>query len=264
MTALDLAPDLDLARRFVAGLDLPGRVLLCGVTGSHYYGFPSPDSDLDLKGIYLAPTRQLLGLGSPADVFDRITLFEGAEHDITLTEARQALDLLLRGNGNMLERITTPYQLFPTPELDQLRALARGTLSRKYFRHYQGFFRGMCREHERAERPSAKTLLYAYRVALTGVHLLQTGEVVADLRVTAREHGYPDALELIALKQAGGEHGLLPPGLDAHHRAAWPRLASDLEEAHAESPLPDQPANGAELSAWLVERRLRALVPGDR
>ena len=253
------APDLDRARRFLASLPLPGRVLLCGVTGSHFYGFSSADSDLDLKGVHLAPTRALLGLGNPADSFDRIADFEGVEHDVTLTEARQALDLLLRGNGNMLERIVTPWQLHASPELEELRAFARGTLSKKYFRHYQGFFRGMCREHERAERPSAKTLLYVNRVALTGRHLLQTGELVADLRVTAPEHGYADALELIALKQAGAEHGAVPSDLDALHRAAWPRLAAELEEAHADSPLPDQPGNAADLSAWLVDLRLRAL-----
>ena len=47
-------PDLALARRFVEAHPPPGRVLLCTITGSHNYGFPSPDSDLDIKGIHLA------------------------------------------------------------------------------------------------------------------------------------------------------------------------------------------------------------------
>lgn len=257
---MDMSPDLDLARRYLAACELPGRVLLCGITGSHYYGFASPDSDLDLKGIHVAPIRQLLGLGRPPEAFDRIEDFEGRECDITLTEARAALDLLLRGNGNMLERVMTPYQLVDSPELHELRAFALASLSRRYFRHYQGFFRGSCREHERAERPTAKGLLYAYRVALTGIHLLRTGEMVADLRETAPRHGYDAALELIAIKQAGVEHGAVSSEVDARHREAWPRLASDLEEAHHGSPLPEQPANASELSEWLVRLRLREIV----
>ena len=156
----------------------------------------------------------------------------------------------------------TPYQLVDTAELAELRALALAGLSRRFFRHYQGFFRGTCREHERAERPTAKGLLYAYRVALTGIHLLRTGELVADLRETAPQHGYEGALELIAIKQAGIEHGAVTAEVDARHREAWPRLASDLEEAHANSPLPEQPANAAEVSEWLCELRLRELTPG--
>jgi len=255
------APDLDRARAFIEALDLPGRPLFCGVTGAHFFGFASPASEIDLRGIYLAPTAQLLGLSSPAEVVDYRGERDGFLHDLSLSEARGALDLLLRGNGNVLERLLTPWQLYDTPQLAQLRQLARGTLSRKYFRHYQGFFRGMCREHERAERPTLRTVLHVYRIALTGVHLLQTGELIADLRLTAPAYGYPDVLDLLERKRDTGPRGPLEPALDAQHRALWPRLAAALEEAHARSPLPDQPGNAAQLSAWLIDLRLQDLRP---
>ena len=108
-------------------------------------------------------------------------MFDGLECDYTSHEARKALSLLLRGNGNMLERILSPFQLYETPELDALQALARGAISKRFADHYRGFFKGMCREHERSEEPHAKTLLYAYRVALTGIHLLRTGELIGDV-----------------------------------------------------------------------------------
>ncbi|MCB9566278.1 MAG: nucleotidyltransferase domain-containing protein [Myxococcales bacterium] len=258
----DLAPDLDLGRRYLESITLPGRVMVAAVTGAHLYGFPSPDSDLDLKGIYLAPLRSLLGLGRPAESFDRMVVFDDVEVDLTLTEARQALDLLLRGNGNMLERILSPWQLQPSDELEELRALARRTISKKYFRHYQGFFRGKCRDHERSEAPGAKSLLYIYRVALTGIHLLHSGELCADLRVTAPRYGYDDALDLIALKTMGSERGSIAAPVDAHHRGNWQRLATDLEEAHATSSLPEQAPNAGELSEWLIQRRLAELDAG--
>ncbi len=62
-----LTPDLEIGRRFVDGNKPPGQMLLCAVTGSHHYGFPSPDSDLDLKGIHLSPIESLLGLEDPVE-----------------------------------------------------------------------------------------------------------------------------------------------------------------------------------------------------
>jgi hypothetical protein len=260
-TTLDhaLLPDLDRARRFLAAQPAPGRAIVCAITGSHIYGFPSADSDLDLKGIHVAPIRRLLGLTRPAESFDRLEIFEGAELDLTLTEARLALDLLLRGNGNMLERILSPLQLIDGPALAELQALAKGALSKRFFRHYQGFFRGKCRDHERSEQPRAKSLLYVYRVALTGIHLLRSGALETDLSVLAPLYGYEDALDLIALKRQGSERGALPDPLDDHHRGSWPRLASDLEEAYATSGLPETAPNADALSQWLIELRLREL-----
>jgi len=42
-------PDLSRARRFVAAHPPPGDPIVVAVTGAHLYGFPSPDSDVDLK-----------------------------------------------------------------------------------------------------------------------------------------------------------------------------------------------------------------------
>lgn len=250
---------LDLARRFVAGHPPRGELLLCAVTGSHIYGFSSPDSDIDLKGIHQVPTRDLLGFAGVAETHDRLQVFEGVECDLTTHELRKALGLLLGGNGNMLERIESPIQLHETAALAELRALSKGARSTRYVRHYAGFFKGMCREHERSAAPRAKTLLYAYRVALTGAHLLATGELECDLRRLAPTHGFGEALELVAYKAAADEKAAVPAEVDARHRANWPRLEAYLDAARDRSPLPAEPANVAACEAWLVERRLAAM-----
>jgi predicted nucleotidyltransferase len=252
-------PDLELGRRFILTCAVPGDVFQCAVTGSHDYGFSSPDSDLDLKGVFIAPTRALLGLKRPSDSVERIAEFEGVECDLSLIEIGRALGLLLAGNGNMLERLLSPFQLYDSPEIEELQALARGAVSRRFVRHYQGFFRGKCREHEREPPPRAKNLLYAYRVALTGVHLLRTGELEADLRRLAPLYGYDDALSLIRLKVEGAEKGVVSQEIDQAHRAAWPRLEHDLRAALEHSPLPEDPPNEAACEAWLVELRRRRL-----
>ncbi|MGF1466855.1 MAG: DNA polymerase beta superfamily protein [Sandaracinaceae bacterium] len=252
-----LKPDLDMARRF-AVMNAPlGELLHVGLVGAHYYGFPSADSDLDLKGMHIAPTASMLGLCPPPDTHDVLEVFEGVEHDLTTHEVQKALTLLLRGNGNVLERLMTPMQLVENEDLEALRGLAEGALCKRFGSHYRGYFGGMCREH--AREPRAKSLLYAYRAALTGVHLLRSGEVRGDVVANARDLGLDDVEELVAFKRDAGEKSALDPGLDAKHRMRWPALEAKLDEAMAKTHLPDEPLNVDAVDAWLVRRRLDAL-----
>jgi len=250
-----LTPDLELGRRFLAAHPPPGEILACGITGAHLYGFPSPDSDLDLKGVHLAPTAAFLGLGRPPESFDRLLAFAGVECDYTSHEAGKALGLLLRGNGNLLERLCSPLQLYPTEAAAQLAALARGAASRRFARHYRGFFRRTCLAHRNETVPCVKTMLYAYRVALTGVHLLRTGELVADLGALAPQYGFSGALGLMDRKRAGAEKIALAAEEDAEHRSRWPALEKVLLEAEQASPLPEEPSNRDACEAWLVALR---------
>lgn len=252
-------PDLSLGRRFIERHPPPGRVLVCAVTGSHHYGFPSPDSDLDLKGIHLAPTASLLGLRPAPETHDRLLEFDGVECDLTTHEIQKALSLLLRGNGNMLERIHSPFQLYATRERQELLELSKGALSKRFFSHYRGFFKGICHEHEKLGQRHGKSLLYAYRVALTGVHLLNTGEVVGNLMELAPLYGFPAAQGLAERKMRTAEKVVLAEDEDAEHRAAWPKLNALLEQAHEQSPLPDAPKNEPALNDWLTKLRLSDL-----
>jgi predicted nucleotidyltransferase len=226
------------------------------VTGAHLYGFPSADSDVDLKAIHLAPTPRVLGLGPVMATHDVLIDFEGLEHDFTSHEAGKALALLLRGNGNMLERILSPMQLVCSPEVEALQALARGAVSRRFHAHYRGFFGGVRREDAQSPTPVAKKLLYAYRVALTGIHLMRTGALEANLSALAAEYRLPEVLELIERKARGAEKGAIDPNEASAHRARLDELGARLERCHETSPLPEEAPNSDALDAWLVETRL--------
>lgn len=252
-----LAPDLERGLRFLDAQRFPGRLVQCGVTGAHFYGFPSPDSDLDLKGVHLAPTEELLGLATPDETFDVLTDFEGVEHDLTTHEVAMALGLLLRGNGNVLERFLSPFQLVSGAVRDELAELARGAIAKNFHRHYRGFFSGMRREHERERR--AKTLLYSYRVALTGAHLLRTGELVGDVRVLAPRYGFAEVLELAELKARTQEKVVLDDAMDARFRGRWPDLERELASSLEASELPDEPTNREAIERWLRATRLAEL-----
>src|SRR5216684_6824727 len=79
--------------------------LVVSLSGAHAYGFPSPDSDLDLKAIHVAKTEDLLGFDVPAPTVDRAEVIDGVEVDYTSNELAHALSGSLGGNGNFIERV---------------------------------------------------------------------------------------------------------------------------------------------------------------
>jgi predicted nucleotidyltransferase len=40
----------------------PYPLLFATVSGAHLYGFPSPDSDYDLRGVHILPVEEVVGL----------------------------------------------------------------------------------------------------------------------------------------------------------------------------------------------------------
>ncbi len=237
--------------------------MICAVTGAHLYGFPSPDSDLDIKGIHMQSAEEMLGLNPNTAPHDRTEVFCGVECDLTTNEAAESLRLLLSGNGNMLERILSPLQAVESIDLHQLRELAVGSLSRKFARHYSGFLKGMRREI--GNDPTVKGLLYAYRVALTGTHLLRTGELEPNITVLAPLYGQSDVVdELVGLKRSGVEHATITADFAASHHANLDGLALRLSEVEQSSPLPSEPRNTKEINDWLINRRMQARIPNAR
>lgn len=224
------------------------------LSGAHAYGFPSPDSDLDLKAIHVAPTRALLGFEPPAQTFDRAEIVDEVEIDYTSNELAPALVGVLQGNGNFLERVLGRTAFASSPLRASLAPLVRPALSRRVHRHYRGFASSQLRALERD--PTVKKLLYVLRTAVTGTHLLRTGELETDLTRLAGDYGLRDAHDLVVAKRAG-ERTVADPSL----LEAWkPRLGAVLEgldDALRASLLPEEPPGSAakDLEAWLVDVR---------
>ena len=100
-----------------------------------------------------------------------------------------------------------------------------------------------------------KPLLYAYRVSLTGLHLLRTGEVNASLPALAPEYGLAHLTDLIAMKVK--EKATAHPPVEEHD-AALQSLQAQLTLAYERSSLPAEPTNRAALNDFLVRVRLTA------
>jgi predicted nucleotidyltransferase len=142
-----------------------------------------------------------------------------------------------------------------------LLELGKGCVTKPTVRHYQGFARGR-RKRLAEPDPTVKHLLYAYRVLLSGIHLMQTGEVVANIQVLNERFRFTEIDDLVARKRAGAEKMALDERDLDHHGALLDRLEAKLAEAHDASQLPDEPTSGAALHDFVVRLRLNAARPG--
>jgi predicted nucleotidyltransferase len=229
--------------------------LVVSLSGAHAYGFPSPDSDLDLKCVHVVPTASLLALephGTPSA--ERLEVVDGVEVDYSSNELGPVLLGVLQGNGNYVERLLGAHTLRGSAELEAVRPLVRKVLSRRLHRHYRGFAQSQSREWEKTGFRSTKKLLYVLRTSLTGTHALLTGEVETDLTALMDRYGFGEAGELVAWKRRG-ERSELPEALSEHWRGQVGRAFERLDEARERSVLPEEPEGAAELEAWLLSVR---------
>jgi predicted nucleotidyltransferase len=242
--------DTEALRRLVEGQGY--APLFVTVSGAHLYGFPSPDSDVDLRGAHLLPLRDVVGLDLPEQTVERQLDLAGVEVELVSHDLGKYLRLLVKNNGYVLEQIFSPLVVTGQGFLDQLRPLARRCITRHHYHHYRGFLATQRKLLDRQQPKITKTVLYAYRVVLTGIHLLRTGAVEAHLPRLAQEYRRPFLSELIAQKRQ--EKG---PASDldwAFHGAQLRELEGQLEGAFQESTLPDERDRRA-VSEFLVSWR---------
>ena len=142
------------------------------VSGAHLYGFPSKDSDLDLRGVHLLPLDEIVGLETGEETVAFMWDQAGVEADVVTHDLAKFCRLLLRRNGYVLEQVTSPLVLSTSPVHEELKELVPGLLTRNHAHHYLGFARTQWRAFE-DER--LKPLLYTFRVLLTGIHLMRSG-----------------------------------------------------------------------------------------
>lgn len=248
----------DVVHAYVAQESARRHHLVVYLSGAHAYGFPSPDSDYDLKCVHVAPTRDLVGLTVRDGAADRIETIDGVEIDYGSNEIGPVLRGVLRGNGNYLERMLGELVLAEdAPTIRSLRPLLRRSLSRLVHRHYHGFAQSQLKAALESEPPAAKKVLYVLRTALTGTHLLRTGELITDLGALAGPYGFEDAAELIAAKKAG-ERVALAPATWVRWRGELDRAFAVLDAARRDSNLPAETPEEAVtgIENWLVNLRL--------
>lgn len=248
--------EFDQLRPIVAAQPFP--LLFATVSGAHLYGFPSPDSDYDLRGVHILPVRDLVGLYEPQETIQTEKIVDGFELDLVTHDVAKFMNLMLKRNGYVLEQLLSPLIVHTTPEHVELKALAPLCLTKHHAHHYLGFSETQWRLFEKESPSRVKPLLYVYRVLLTGIHLMQTGEVEANLVRLNQTFGLPYIPDLIARKTGGIEQTTLVDADVAFHQREIERLTHMLESARDTSFLPEVPTAKPALNDLLL--RVRGLT----
>jgi predicted nucleotidyltransferase len=236
----------------------PYPLLFATISGAHLYGFPSPDSDFDLRGAHVLPLEKIVGLDVHDETVQDSRIIEGLEMDIVSHDVRKFFGLLLKKNGYVLEQLFSPLIVQTTPQHAELKTIARGCITRHHSHHYFGFAETQWKLFLKESPRRVKPLLYVYRVLLTGIHLMRTGEIEANLVTLNEEFRLPYIADLVARKLAGPEKSTLDDADIAFHESEYHRLRGELQAAHDASRLPELPseATRALLNDLLVRIRL--------
>ncbi len=108
----------------------PFPLVFATISGAHLYGFPSPDSDFDIRGVHLLPLETVVGLNDGMTTVEKEGIYDGLEIDLVTHDAKKFFSLMLRRNGYVLEQIFSPLLVFTTPEHAELKAIAAGCITK--------------------------------------------------------------------------------------------------------------------------------------
>lgn len=237
----------------------PYPLLFATISGAHLYGFPSPDSDFDLRGAHVLPLPKVLGLEVRDETLEDSRVIEGLEMDIVSHDVKKFFGLLLKKNGYVLEQLYSPLIVHTTPEHAELKEIAKGCITQHHSHHYFGFSETQWELFAKESPRRVKPLLYVYRVLLTGIWLMRTSEVQANLVTLNETFRLPYLADLIARKLAGPEQSTLDDADLAFHQSEYERLRAELQAAHDASTLREMPeeATRAALNDLLVRVRTK-------
>jgi predicted nucleotidyltransferase len=232
----------------------PYPLLFSAVAGSHLYGYPSRDSDVDLRGVHLLPAVQVVGLRRGPQTVQRAWLHDEVPLDLVTHDAGKFLRLMLRRNGYVLEQLLSPLVVTGGQVHAELVALAPLCLTSHHAEHYRGAAQTQWELF--GQTGELKHVLATFRILLTGIHLIRTGQLVTALPTLLDVvPGAPAYLPDLIEAKAEEEH--LPAGaLPEHVGDDMVTLQAELDIAEGESSLPDYPGAEGALHDLLVRLRL--------
>jgi predicted nucleotidyltransferase len=237
----------------------PYPLLFATVSGAHLYGFPSPDSDYDIRGVHILPAKESLGLLPKRETIEVEGMRAGVELDLVTHDVLKFFSMLLKRNGYVLEQLYSPLVVQTSPAHDELKAIAKGCVTRHHSHHYLGFAATQWELFQKESSPRVKPLLYVYRVLLTGINLMRTGRIEANVVTLNEDFRLPYIGDLVSRKIQGPEKSALQTPEIEFHRAEYERLVAQLEAEAAKSTLREEPACREVLNDLLVRVRLASI-----
>jgi len=138
------------------------RILYACESGSRAWGFPSRDSDYDVRFVYIRKPEWYLSIFEKRDVIERPI---SDKLDISGWDLRKALNLYRKSNPPLLEWLQSPIRYYEHSGIaEQLRRLSPLAFSPKScMYHYLSMARGNYREYLQGERVRIKKYFYVLR-----------------------------------------------------------------------------------------------------
>lgn len=233
----------------------PYPLLFATISGSHLFGFPSADSDYDLRGVHVLPLEDVIGLKTGRETIDRTTVDDGLEIDLVTHDAKKFFGLMLKNNGYVMEQFFSPLEVYSTSEHEELKAIGYDCLTKHHAHHYLGFATNQWKLFLKEEPRRVKPLLYVFRVLLTGIHLMRTQEIEANLFRLNDSFDLPYIKELIDFKTEGPEKATLVSAEIDFYQTEYERLCGLLEQEASRTLLPDRATGAERLNDLLVSVR---------
>ncbi len=208
------------------------RVIFACESGSRGWGFASPDSDYDVRFLYVHRLPWYLRVEAQRDV---IELPISDELDVSGWELRKALRLLRRANPVLLEWLDSPV-VYRQDEavVNELRTMLPHWFSALRGRyHYLAMARNNFRGYLQGELVRLKKYLYVLR-PLLAMQWIDQGRGQPPMRFADLVAGIVDdeslldeINRLLAIKMRAGE---------AEYSPRWPRIHAYIEQqlAHSE------------------------------
>ena len=234
----------------------PYPLLFSTISGAHLYGFASADSDWDLRGVHILPIAEVIGLYPIRETIELSEIKDNLEIDLVTHDLKKFFSLLLKRNGYVLEHIYSPLIVFTTPEHEELKAIATNCITRHHSHHYLGFAKTQWKLFLKQELKKVKPLLYVYRALLTGIYLMQTGKIEANLVQLNQEFNLSYLPDLIAQKTENKEKAILKDADLEFYQQECDRLTEKLEIAASKTNLPDLPSAKSALNDLLTRIRI--------
>lgn len=210
------------------------RILFACESGSRAWGFPSPDSDWDVRFIYARPQAEYLSLREQKDTLD-FAIKE--DLDLAGWDIRKTLQLIGRSNATPAEWLQSPSIY---SEVEGFREACFSEATRHYnphgaYAHYIGLATGSFKKIENAEQGAKlKTWFYVLRPLLAAKWIRDQATVppmeFAPLMLAGCHDNMQQLLsDLIAQKAQLDESATLPipADIESYARALYTELDAD-------------------------------------
>lgn len=187
------------------------EILLACETGSRAWGFPSPDSDFDVRIIYKHDKNWYLSLTEEKDTIE--CFYENNDIDISGWDLRKSLRLLWKSNPPLLERIQSPI-IYKVNEgfRKEINTIAQNTYSRiATIHHYSSMAKKAYEDVANSNEYKLKRFFYALRASVACIWIIEKEEIPPiELGVMLDKLDFPETIikriyELIELKSTISE-----------------------------------------------------------